>query len=246
MPPLQLDHLVLAVPNLKDAIAFFQKSLGIEPIEGGKHIGYGTHNAFIGLGKPENNVYLELFAIDPEDKTPREHFPLGLSRSIEHPYVVSWCIRCTAETEISDVNDKMNRLGNMYDLGEVKNMTRLSQEGKSISWKIATSREQALASNGHIPFLIQWDDFSSHPTFKIPKEYFCDYSITFFRSDYKIHEENLQSIGLQSTAPLTFNFSENPSIDLTLFTASNSITFHQKDFNPEESNYDNFSHFIKR
>lgn len=235
MSILQLDHLVLAVPNLQDAIAFFQETLGIKAAKGGRHIGNGTHNALIGLGKPADNTYLELFAIDPEDQTLRAHYPLGLKKSMGAPYVASWCIRCTPEIDIFTINKKMRELGEMYALGEVKRMERTSQEGSVISWKIASTSDQALASEGHIPFLIQWDDLTNHPTSRIPEEDFCNYLLSFSRPDYETHKTNLQSIGVKIPEFLEFTFSKEPSTDLTLFSRNSRLTFHKNSDSPNQS-----------
>jgi hypothetical protein len=39
-----LDHVVLAVPDLADGLAGFQRLTGVRPVMGGSHINLGTAN----------------------------------------------------------------------------------------------------------------------------------------------------------------------------------------------------------
>ncbi len=59
----QLDHIVIAHPNLDIAMQEFANLTGCSPTYGGPHVGGGTHNALVSLGE---SVYLELISPDPK------------------------------------------------------------------------------------------------------------------------------------------------------------------------------------
>jgi catechol 2,3-dioxygenase-like lactoylglutathione lyase family enzyme len=44
-----IDHVVLAVPDLADGVAWFQRLTGVRPVMGGSHINLGTANYLVGL-----------------------------------------------------------------------------------------------------------------------------------------------------------------------------------------------------
>jgi len=43
----KLDHIVYCVPDLEEAIDFFNQKLGVTPLVGGRHLLQGTKNALI-------------------------------------------------------------------------------------------------------------------------------------------------------------------------------------------------------
>ena len=56
-----IDHLVVGAADLDAGIAWIEARLGVAPVLGGVHEGFGTRNALVGLGDP----YLEVLALDP-------------------------------------------------------------------------------------------------------------------------------------------------------------------------------------
>ena len=58
-----LDHIIVAVPHLKEALENFKRQSGYLPMAGGRHENYKTHNALISF---DQNSYLEFLAPDPE------------------------------------------------------------------------------------------------------------------------------------------------------------------------------------
>ena len=57
-----VDHLVVGSADLELGIAWIADRLGVAPVPGGAHEGFGTRNALLGLG----DQYLEVLALDPE------------------------------------------------------------------------------------------------------------------------------------------------------------------------------------
>jgi hypothetical protein len=57
-----IDHLVVGSPDLDRGIKWITDRLGVAPVFGGVHDGFGTRNALLGLG----DQYLEVLALDPD------------------------------------------------------------------------------------------------------------------------------------------------------------------------------------
>ncbi|HSW93001.1 MAG TPA: VOC family protein [Gammaproteobacteria bacterium] len=232
MSGLKLDHIVLAVPNLKKAIDDLQENFGITAIIGGKHVGFGTHNALLGIGQPAKKMYLEIIAIDPEDTTPHKNYFFGLQKEMKESYVAAWCLRCEMGDDIEKINQKMSQMGVKYQHGSVRQMQRQMPTSAILSWRIAAAEEQLIASAGQVPFLICWDDFHSHPTSNFTPDNYLDFSIEFSGLDNQVLENNLHALGFIKPPEVTFSFSEKTTIKLTLRNARNSINY----FNNQGSN----------
>jgi hypothetical protein len=56
-----VDHLVVGCADLDAGVRWVEDRLGVTPVIGGVHDGFGTRNALVGLGE----VYLEVLALDP-------------------------------------------------------------------------------------------------------------------------------------------------------------------------------------
>ena len=57
-----VDHLVVGSPDLGLGARWVEERLGVAPVFGGVHAGFGTRNALLGLG----DQYLEVLALDPD------------------------------------------------------------------------------------------------------------------------------------------------------------------------------------
>ncbi len=86
----QLDHLVIAAPDLAHAKAAFADATGCMPAEGGAHNGLGTRNALVSFG---TSAYLEIIAPDPE-QSPEGNFG-GVLAQLTEPVPLHWAVRVT-------------------------------------------------------------------------------------------------------------------------------------------------------
>jgi hypothetical protein len=87
---LPLDHILWAVPDRDEGIAYFERLTGIRAVIGGSHPGRGTRNALVSLGA---NRYLELIAPDPA-QPPAENFGAAI-RSLTAPKLLTFVVACT-------------------------------------------------------------------------------------------------------------------------------------------------------
>jgi len=125
-----IDHVIYAAPDLDDAIQTFAQRYGVEAILGGPHLGFGTRNALIGLGR---GAYLELMAIDPAQDVPPERRFFGLDRDSPSRYV-AWCARSSRPLEETAAFAHAAGL----DLGEIFGMSRRQPSGELVSWRLTS------------------------------------------------------------------------------------------------------------
>lgn len=148
------DHLVYVVPELDEGIAAIEERLGVRAAIGGKHVGRGTHNALLALGR---TTYLEIVAPDPGQPNPATPRAFGLD-SVREPHLATWAM---AVRDIEAVVAHAKSEG--YDAGVVFAMSRVLPDGGHLSWKLArrpdVDHDESL---GLVPFLIQWDP-GAHP-----------------------------------------------------------------------------------
>lgn len=148
----QLDHIVLAAPDVDELRASFHERTGVEPVLGGRHVGIGTRNYLVGLG---GRTYLEL--IGPDDPaapgdTPK---PFGID-TLTAPHVATWLVR----PDDIDARVQVSRAAG-YDPGDVHPLSRQTPTGTVLSWRLTLEPEDDYG--GLLPGLIDWQD-APHPT----------------------------------------------------------------------------------
>jgi Glyoxalase-like domain len=147
-----IDHIVLAVPDLADGVAEFQRLTGVRPVVGGSHVGLGTANHLVGLG---GGAYLEIIGPDPDQPDPAQPRPFGIDR-LTAARVVTWCIRPP------DLDRAVAAaVARGYDPGAPREMSRRASDGTMLTWRLTpfpTDPADAL-----VPFLIDWGT-TAHPT----------------------------------------------------------------------------------
>jgi hypothetical protein len=145
---LDIDHVIICVPDLDRAAESFSKRYGLKSVAGGRHAGLGTANRIIPLG----DNYLELLTVVDRRAARANPFGIWATVMIEENSMrpAGLCLR----TE--NIGAIASRLG----LKPVP-MSRTTLDGVELRWQ-SVGLEQTL-TRGH-PFFIQWDiDMVDHP-----------------------------------------------------------------------------------
>jgi hypothetical protein len=155
--PQGVDHLVYAVPDLHAGIARIERLLKVQPVVGGRHTDFGTHNALVALGA---TTYLEIIAADPDLVRPGRGRVFGVDETATSR-LVTWALRCD---HLQVKVEQMAAAG--HDLGNVQSGSRQRPDGEVLRWQL--SDPYAYRLGGAIPFLIDWGA-TPHPAGKIPQ-----------------------------------------------------------------------------
>ena len=147
-----IDHVIYATPDLDAAVAAFAREHGVSPEPGGRHLGFGTRNALVGLGA---HTYLELVGIDLQQDVPPAGRLFGLDASFE-PHFVAWCAR--ANRSLDQTVAIARRAG--YEPGDIIAMSRARPDGMTLSWTMTTPLGDR--EGGTLPFYIDWGT-TPHP-----------------------------------------------------------------------------------
>jgi Glyoxalase-like domain len=145
-PDPRLDHLVYAVPDLALGVAAFVEATGVEPAEGGRHIGRGTRNYLVSFGPTS---YLEI--IGPDVEHPAHEgatVPFGIA-TLTAPRLVTWAVQ---PDDIAAAAKASAAAG--ADLGEVGPLSRRTPAGDLLEWRLAAPDVRPF--DGVTPFLIDW------------------------------------------------------------------------------------------
>lgn len=157
----QLDHLVLTVPDLDEAVSDFATKVGVDPVAGGSHPGMGTRNALVGVTwQGRRRAYLEFLGPDP-DQPPvsAERTMLGAGDVWGHgPRLHGWAVE-TPETALEETVNRARGAG--VDVGRPVATQRHTADGTRLSWQLAAP--YPLGLGGVQPFLIDWRG-GAHPS----------------------------------------------------------------------------------
>lgn len=150
--PVDLDHLVYAVPDLEAGVRAFAARTGVNPAEGGRHAGFGTANYLVGLGPGR---YLEIIGPDPDQPNFSGRRLFGISAD-GPAALVTWA---AATTDIDALISSARTHG--YDAGDSTPLSRLTAGGGLLQWRLTPDTVDS--TGGTVPFLIDWLD-SAHPS----------------------------------------------------------------------------------
>ncbi|MFC4334467.1 VOC family protein [Salininema proteolyticum] len=151
-----LDHLVLATPRLEETVEDIAGRLGETPAPGGRHVGLGTRNHLLGLGR---GAYLEIVGPDPEQPEPEFPRPFGID-SLDRASIVTWAVRTD---DIEGAVSSARSVGR--DPGDVRPMSRKTPGGDLLSWRLTLDEDGT--HSGVVPFLIDWGS-TPHPSRGLP------------------------------------------------------------------------------
>jgi catechol 2,3-dioxygenase-like lactoylglutathione lyase family enzyme len=132
-----IDHLVILVPKLDDAMEMYRK-LGFQVLQGGEHP-YGTHNALVAF---KDGSYLELIAFQNPDK----HHDHRWYRFLNQPGLVDFAMG------VGNVEEEVERIREAgVNYQDVKAGARKRPDGVQLEWRTLPPEE---TRTGELPFLI--------------------------------------------------------------------------------------------
>jgi hypothetical protein len=154
-PIRHIDHIIYAVPDLESGSDRIESMLGIRPVPGGRHPGYGTHNALLSLGP---DTYFEVMAPDPERQASDRPILFGLE-TLESPRLLTWVLRAeNLEQTLAEAPD--------IGLGPAVDGHRDNPDGSRVAWTVTDPG--AFPMGGVLPFLISWGN-TPHPSTALPE-----------------------------------------------------------------------------
>jgi hypothetical protein len=157
--PHMLDHILLGSNDLNAGINFIEEHTGVRAAIGGVHPGRGTRNALLSLGERR---YLEIIAPDPAQSKIAD---VGLAlfntlKSLTVPTLVGWA----AHPGDIDMFAKKLRAASIEFDGP-REGSRARPDGRVLKWKTVSLADD---HNGVLPFFIEWDANSVHPSVDAP------------------------------------------------------------------------------
>lgn len=157
--PSMLDHILVGSSDLDHGIAFLEEKTGVRAVFGGVHPGRGTRNALLSLGQRR---YLEIIAPDPaQTKVPDYGVTLlNMIKASSTPTLVGWSAH---PGDIEALAQKLKFQKVMFDGPRAGSRQR--PDGRLLKWKTISLDDD---HNGVLPFFIEWDPASPHPSTDAP------------------------------------------------------------------------------
>lgn len=172
---MQIDHIVIAAPDLETAKFEFFEMTGVMPVDGGPHPGGGTRNALVSFS---SDCYLEIIAPDPQQDlkgTNGERFAALAQTELLH-----WAVRHKNLETLSDqiagaIENAQSALADSPPTqsldrlrtrpGPIYDMSRDTPAGERLEWRLMGVQKHGLG--GLMPFFIDWQE-TPHPTKAAP------------------------------------------------------------------------------
>jgi hypothetical protein len=152
--PANLDHILLGINDLERGIAWVEQRTGVRAIFGGVHPGRGTQNALLALGPRR---YLEIIAPDPKQPLQGPAQPLA---AMHEPQLFNWAVHTD---DIAAAAKRAVAAG--FAIDGPADGSRTRPDGKTLRWKACRLKDDR---GGLLPFFIQWDRDSVHPSEDAP------------------------------------------------------------------------------
>jgi hypothetical protein len=145
---LELDHVLIAVPDLDDAAGLMHERFGLASVEGGRHHEWGTANRIV----PVRDAYLELIAVVDRERALANPFGRWVATAPGGSLQpLGWAVRTASIDEVAE------RLGLT-----VRSGSRTRADGRILEWR--TAGVERAASEPALPFFIEWAPGTPHPS----------------------------------------------------------------------------------
>ncbi len=162
---LRLDHLAVSGETKQAATAHLAACLGVDPVPGGEHAVFHTHNTLLGLGP---DFYLEGIAINPDAPQPDRARWFNLDQFSGAPRLTNWIVAT------DDMAAALDVLGPGY--GDPVHLQR-----GDLRWQMAVPESGLLPFDGFAPAVIEWA--GPHPAPRLPDCGLRFRSLTICHSD---------------------------------------------------------------
>jgi hypothetical protein len=149
VPPL-LDHILLGCNDLASGIALVEQKTGVRAAFGGVHPGRGTQNALLSLGERR---YLEIIAPDPEQSGVQWFSEI---KELRAPKLLGWAQHTD---DLESLAKKFQEVG--VSAEQPRAGSRKRPDGQVLNWK---TMNLADSRSGLLPFFIEWNKSSVHPS----------------------------------------------------------------------------------
>jgi hypothetical protein len=153
--PTLLDHLLLGCYDLDRGIELVEQNVGIRAAMGGVHPGRGTRNALLSLGERR---YLEIIAPDPAQRGAM-HYPQLYE--LRDPRLIGWAVH---PPDIAAVARQLRE--NKVEFKGPDDGSRQRPDGRVLNWKTVNLADD---HHGLLPFFIEWNADTVHPSKDAPK-----------------------------------------------------------------------------
>ncbi|WP_203568457.1 VOC family protein [Aestuariimicrobium ganziense] len=145
-----LDHVVVATPDLSATVAEFEQATGVRPEPGGAHPDRGTRNHLVTFGEGH---YLEIIGVDSDQPEPVEQRPFLIDERT-HAVVATWA------AHPDDIDGKAAAaLDAGLNVGPVGDGARRTPSGDLLQWRLTPAL--TAGRDGAVPFLISWEGSTS-------------------------------------------------------------------------------------
>ena len=153
--PSLLDHMLLGCNDLDQGMAFIEQHAGVRAAFGGVHPGRGTQNALLSLG---TRRYLEIIAPDPKQSAVEQY---SVITKMKEPRLIGWAVH---RDDLDQFAERLRQNGVAFDGPQPGSRQR--PDGKVLRWKALRLKDDR---GGLLPFFIEWDKDSVHPSEDAPK-----------------------------------------------------------------------------
>lgn len=147
----QVDHLLYSTPDLDAGMKQIEDLLGVRPVIGGRHLGFGTRNALLSLGPL---IYLEIVGPDPEQPKPAGPRRFGVDEP-KGPRLIGWVSRAT---HLDDLVVRARAQG--IAMGNALSGGRTLPDGTEL--KFGYTDPSAIIEHRLVPYFMDWGT-SPHP-----------------------------------------------------------------------------------